>query len=56
MTKSYRKADPADSDWLESQGKANYDHSLRRFLTARGYHGRSVHIFPEPSAIDPSDE
>ena len=57
VTKSYRKADPADADWLESQGKANYDHALRRWLTARGIQGTaSVHVFPEPSAIDPTDE
>jgi len=52
MSPSYRKSDPADSDFLEQQGPANFNHPLRKWLHARP----SPLIFPEPTALAPVDE
>ena len=52
MRKKYRKADPADSDFLEEQGERYFNHSLRQWMHKRP----SVLIFPEPAWTPAADD
>lgn len=49
MNRKYRKADLADSDFLEEQGSRYFNHPLRQWLHARP--ASSLLIFPEPGTV-----
>jgi hypothetical protein len=54
MTPKYRKTDPADSDFLDEQGSAYFNHGLRKWLHSASRPG--IIIFPDPASIAPTDD
>ena len=53
MYPKHRKADPADSDFLEKQGPSYFNHGIRAF-----FHNNPslIHLFPEPSTVQAKDD
>ena len=47
-----RKTDPADSEYLDNKGPANFNHWIRKYM----HNQKSVLIFPEPGALAPDTE
>jgi hypothetical protein len=49
----HRKADCADSDFLEEQGKAYHNHFVRRFFEDRFHRGSEFgRLFPVANEVD----
>jgi hypothetical protein len=47
VTKKYRKADVADSDFLLEHGSANYNNVIRKYMRSSTAHL----VFPEPTSL-----
>ena len=53
VNRKYRKADLADSDFLEKQGSTYFNHGIRSYC----HNNPSlIHLFPEPSMVQAQDQ